>query len=126
MEVFKEYLESIDEISHRDRMEEILKWVAETYPELETRIAWNQPMFTDHGTFIIGFSVAQKHFVFAGEDEIIAAFGPEFDRLGLSYGKKLVRVSFDQEVPYDLLAKVIEYNIADKQDCQTFWRPRAK
>lgn len=126
MAFYDDYLAKIENPDHRQKMAKVLRWVEERYPNLVGKIAWNQPMFTDHGTFIIGFSVAQKHFAFAGEDEIIAVFGPEFDRLGLFYGKKLVRVSFDQEVPYDLLAKVIEYNIADKQDCQTFWRPRAK
>lgn len=35
-------------------MAEVLDWVAEHYPELELRIAWNQPLFTHHGTYIIG------------------------------------------------------------------------
>ena len=42
-------------------MVEVLNWVVQNYPELELRIAWNQPMFTDHGTYIIGFSAASKH-----------------------------------------------------------------
>ena len=38
-----------------------LVWVRLTYPELELCIAWNQSMFTHHGTHIIGFSAASKH-----------------------------------------------------------------
>lgn len=29
--------------------------------EVAPHIAWNQPMFTHHGTYIIGFSAASKH-----------------------------------------------------------------
>ena len=39
----------------------MLDWVAHHYPELALRIAWNQPMFTHHGTFIFGFSAGSKH-----------------------------------------------------------------
>ena len=45
----------------RARMVQVLNWVAQHYPELELRIAWNQPIFTHHGTYIIGFSAASKH-----------------------------------------------------------------
>lgn len=61
MEVFGEYLNGIGHPDHRERMEEMLGWVAGTFPDLEPVIKWNQPMFTDHGTYIIGFSVAKNH-----------------------------------------------------------------
>ena len=50
---------------NRERMVEVLVWVGLTYPELELRIAWNQPMFTHHGTYIIEFSAASKHMAMA-------------------------------------------------------------
>ena len=59
MELFDEYLERIGDPRHRARIQEVLAWVAETFPELTPRIAWSQPMFTHHGTFIIGFSTAK-------------------------------------------------------------------
>ncbi|MCQ4950818.1 hypothetical protein NE646_14380, partial [Bittarella massiliensis] len=37
------------------------------FPDLTPKIAWNQPMFTDHGTFIIGFSAAKAHLAVAPE-----------------------------------------------------------
>ena len=51
-----EYLETIPDDDNRERMVDVLVWVGLTYPELELRIEWNQPMFTHHGTYIIGFS----------------------------------------------------------------------
>ncbi len=44
------YLATAPNDDKRARMAEVLNWVAEHYPELELRIAWNQPMFTHHGT----------------------------------------------------------------------------
>jgi hypothetical protein len=61
MEVFAEYLARIDNPQHRARTEEVLGWVTKKFPNLMPKIAWNQPMFTDHGTYIIGFSVAKHH-----------------------------------------------------------------
>lgn len=35
-------------------MEEVLGWVTKKFPNLKPKISWNQPILTDHGTFIIG------------------------------------------------------------------------
>ena len=52
---------------NRARMGEVLDCVARHYPELALRISWNQPMFTHHGTDIIGFLAACKHMAMAPE-----------------------------------------------------------
>ncbi len=77
-------------------------------------------MFTDHGTFIIGFSVAKKHFSVATE-KAIDEFRTEIEQAGYETGKKFVKIPFDKEVNYDLLAKLIEWNIEQKKNMQTFW-----
>lgn len=59
MEVFSQYLTGIDNLDHRDRTEEILLWIVNKFPNLEPQIKWNTPMFSDHGTYIIGFSTAK-------------------------------------------------------------------
>ena len=38
-----------------------VEWAERTFSGLEPRVAWNQPVFTDHGTFIIGISVSAGH-----------------------------------------------------------------
>lgn len=48
MEIFKEFLNKIEQPAHEERMKEVLEWVAEKYPNLVPEIKWNQPMFTDH------------------------------------------------------------------------------
>ena len=83
MEVFAEYLARIDNPQHRDRMEEVLEWVARKFTNLEPKVAWNQPMFTDHGTYIIGFSVAKHHMAVAPEKVGIDHFSEEIVQAGL-------------------------------------------
>lgn len=107
---------------NRARALEILEWIERAYPQLGWRIAWNQPMATDHGTFIIGFSYARKHVAVAGEKKIMEVFANEFEDRGISHGTMLFRLPWDEPVPYDLLARIIDYNIADKKDVTTFWR----
>ncbi|NQX61316.1 iron chaperone [Paenibacillus qinlingensis] len=122
MEVFAEFLGRIDNQNHRDRTEEVLTWVSEKFPHLEPKIAWNQPMFTDHGTFIIGFSVAKPHLAIAPEKVGIVQFADDIVQAGYDHTKELVRIKWNSPVDYSLLEKMIAFNVADKADCSTFWR----
>ena len=122
MEVFADYLASIDNPQHRARVEEILGWVIEKFPGLMPKIAWNQPMFTDHGTFIIGFSIAKNHVAVAPERAAINHFSNEIVQAGYDYSKELIRIRWDSTVDFSLLGKIIEFNRMDKAECSTFWR----
>jgi uncharacterized protein YdhG (YjbR/CyaY superfamily) len=122
MEVFAEYLARIDNAQHRSRTEEVLEWIIGKYPKLTPRIAWNQPMFTDHGTFIIGLSVAKRHLAVAPERAGIVRFSDAIAQAGYEYSKELIRIPWDSPVDFSLLEKMIEFNILDKADCTTFWR----
>ena len=57
METFEEYLDEMVEPEQREKIEEILHWIKEEYPNLDMRIAWNEPMFTNHGIYIIGLVI---------------------------------------------------------------------
>ncbi|MCR6106033.1 iron chaperone [Salipaludibacillus agaradhaerens] len=122
MEIFADYLATIDNPQHRSRMEEVLTWVMNTYPNLTPKIAWNQPMFTDHGTFIIGFSVAKRHMAVAPEKAGINHFTDDIVQAGYDHTKELVRITWDRPVDFSLLKKMIAFNIIDKAECSTFWR----
>ena len=122
MEVFAEYLAGIENPQYLTRTEEVLGWVARKFPNLAPRIAWNQPMFTDHGTFIIGFSVAKLHLAVAPERAGILHLSDEIVRAGYDHSKELVRFPWDRPVDFSLLEKIIEFNILDKAECSTFWR----
>lgn len=122
MEVFAEFLAGMDHPSHRERVEEVLTWVKTKYPNLKPEIKWNQPMFTDHGTFIIGFSIAKKHLAVAPESVAIDHVKEDIVKAGYDYTNQLIRIPWDRPVEYALLENIIDFNIADKADCTTFWR----
>jgi uncharacterized protein YdhG (YjbR/CyaY superfamily) len=122
MEVFAEFLAKIDNPQHRTRVEEVFTWVSKKHPNLIPKIAWNQPMFTNHGTFIIGFSVAKHHLAVAPELAGINRFSEDIVQAGYDHTKQLVRIKWDSPVDFSLLEKMIEFNILDKADCSTFWR----
>lgn len=122
MNTFTEYLDSIDNPEHQARVKEVLDWVTDTFPNLERRIAWNQPMFTDHGTFIIGFSVSKHHMAVAPEIAGILNFSDEIKQAGYEHTKGLVRIPWDGPIDFSLLEKMIAFNILDKADYTTFWR----
>jgi uncharacterized protein YdhG (YjbR/CyaY superfamily) len=122
MEIFAEYLAQIANPQHLARTAEVLTWTNKTFPHLMPRVAWNQPMFTDHGTFIIGFSVSKHHLAIAPEGAGINRFSDEIVQAGYDHSKQLVRIQWDSPVDFPLLEKMIKFNILDKADCSTFWR----
>ncbi len=103
-------------------MEEVLNWVGKQFPSLEPKIAWDQPMFTDHGTFIIGFSIAKHHMAVSPEKAGIIHFTDQIVEAGYDHTNQIVRIPWDSLVDFSLLEKMIEFNIMDKADCSTFWR----
>jgi uncharacterized protein YdhG (YjbR/CyaY superfamily) len=122
MTIFEEYLSRIDNPPHRARTQEVLDWVTEKFPNLMPRIAWNQPIFTDHGTYIIGFSVAKHHLAVAPERAALHQFSAEIVQAGYEFSRELVRIPWDRPVDFSLLEKLIAFNISDKADYKAFWR----
>ncbi|WP_179951121.1 iron chaperone [Levilactobacillus suantsaiihabitans] len=119
---FENYLAKIDDPDQQMRVRTVLNWVQETFPQLEQRYAWNQPLFTDHGTFIIGFSVAKSHMAFAPEGPAMEQFADQIAANKYNPGKMYARIKWTQDVDYELLRQIIAFNIADKADVTTFWR----
>ncbi|MDF2822336.1 MAG: frataxin [Clostridiales bacterium] len=122
MEVFTEYLARIDNPQHQAQVEEVLDWITKKFPKLVPKIAWNQPMFTDHETFIIGFSVSKQHMAVAPERVCINQFSDEIEQAGYDHTKELIRIRWDSPLILSLLEKIIEFNILNKAECSTFWR----
>ncbi|WP_062106059.1 iron chaperone [Bacillus niameyensis] len=122
MDVFADFLAGIDNPSHREKTEEVFNWIRSKYPQLKPELKWNQPMFTDHGTFIIGFSLSKKHLAVAPERVTIAHIEDDLEKAGYDYTKELIRIPWKSPIEYTLLEKMIEFNIFDKANCTTFWR----
>ena len=119
-----EYLETIPNDDNRARMVDVLVWVGLTYPELELRIAWNQPMFTHHGTYIIGFSAASKHMAMAPERATMIRFEPVMRERGTDFGTMFAHQPWNKPFDYELLDAFIQLQLAEKQDITSFWRPK--
>jgi hypothetical protein len=122
MDAFKSFIDSIASTDQKNRMVEILTWVSRSFPSLEQTIKWKQPMFTDHGTFIIAFSVAKDHLSFSPEEYGIRVFLEDIEKSGYKHTKGIVKIKWTDKIDYDLLHRVIQFNIEDKKNCKTFFR----
>ena len=122
METINDYLETMNELHQVVRIQEIMDWIKHKFPQLEFKIAWNQPMFTYQGTFIIGFSSAKQHIAISPEVKGIQVFSKEINNAGYTHGSNLFRIKWNDAVDYSLLERMIQFNIDDKQGCTTFWR----
>ena len=119
-----EFLATIPDDDNRERVVDVVVWVVFTYPELELRIAWNQAMFIHHGTYIIGFSAASKHMAVAPERATMIRFEPVMRERGTDFEKRVARQPWDKPFDYELLDAFIQYQLAEKQDITSFWRPK--
>lgn len=122
MELFEDYLALIDNQEQQSRMREILTWTKEKFPVLEPKIGWNQPMYTDHGTFIIGFSISKQHIAVSPEIKTMSEFSDDIKKSGYSQSSNIFRIKWSQQVDYSLLERVISYNMKDKEGYLAFWR----
>ncbi|HPF19504.1 MAG TPA: DUF1801 domain-containing protein [Bacillota bacterium] len=122
MKEFRPFLDAIGDSGKRERVESILAHISSKYPRLVREIKWNQPMFSDHGTFIIGFSLAAGHIAVAPESTALDRFEEEIAAAGYTRTKELMRIRWIDPVDLDLLDRVIEFNMEDKKDSVKFWR----
>lgn len=122
MEEFDTFINKLDSVEHQDRVRELLTWIEDSFPQLEKQFKWNQPMFADHGTFIIGFSTSKNHLAVAPEQVTMNHFAEEISAADYEATKQLFRIKWNQPVNYDLLKNIIQFNIEDKADYTKFWR----
>ena len=122
MDTFAPFLAKVETPAHLARFTALFAWIAERYPNLTPALKWNQPMYTDHGTFIIGFSMAKHNIAVAPELHTMNRFAQDIAAAGYTSTKELIRIRWEQPVDYALLAKLIEFNMRDKAECRTFWR----
>lgn len=120
-----ELLSTIPDADNRARMVEVLDWASYNFPELELRIAWNQPIFTHHGTYISGFSAASKHMAMAPERATMIHFEPVMRERGTDFDTMFARQPWGKPFDYELLDAVIQHQLAEKHDITSFWRPQS-
>lgn len=117
-----EFLETLDKPAQRTRFETVLQTITTNFPQLKMEIKWRQPMFTDHGTFIIGFSASSKALNVAPEAAAVTKFKVLIEQAGYTYTKNLIRIPWTSVVDFELLNQLIIWQMTTKRDVQTFWR----
>lgn len=122
MNTHMEFIDQIDELDKRDRVRIILDHIKGKYPQLKEEIKWNQPMFSDHGTYIIGFSISKGHISLSPEAHTLDIFDEEIKKSGYERTKMTMKIKWKEKVDLDLIDRMIDYNIEDKKDMTRFWR----
>ena len=122
METFSDYVASIENEVHRKKFAEIGEWMNENYPKLQLKFGWSQPMFTDHGTFIIGFKKKKNYITVSPEVAGMKKFKEDIDAAGYQHTDNTFQIKWKETTDYDLLKAIIDFNIQDKSDFDGFWR----
>ncbi len=122
MQTFNDFLCTIEDKGQKLKLKEILDWIKHKYPNLKEKVGWNQPMFTDHDTFIIAFSVSKKHIAVAPEKAAMDKFINDFKTAGYEASSMLFRIKWEDEIDYNLLLRIIDFNIENKKHYLKFWR----
>lgn len=121
-DLFKRYLEKIEDEEDRKKVRDVYEWIEVEFPELEREVKWSTPLYSHHGTFIIGVKPAKKYFSINPEAEGIDIFSEKIKKAGYTHEKMTYKIKYRDEVDYRLLKEIIEYNIEDKKDAVKFWR----
>lgn len=122
MESFEEFLKTVDDEEKREKLKTVLDWVKTNYPHFNEEVKWNQPMFSNEGTYIIGFSVAKKHMAISPEKAGITQFEEELKEKSYDPSSMIFRVRWDKEIDYELLKRIIDFQEKDKKGYDTYWR----
>lgn len=122
MKQFQTFIDSLPNELIRARFQEVLGFINREYPHLEPVIKWNQPMFLDHGSFIIGFSSAKNYMSISLEKPTQDFFLEKIEAAGYKHTNNLFQITWKENVRYDLLKEMIDKNIKDKENVTSFWR----
>lgn len=120
--VFEDFVNSIENDANRVKFQELLEFVLTEFPELETVVKWNQPMFTAHGTYIIGFSVTKNHINVAPERAGMIHFEEVIKSRDVGFTKMLIQMKWTKPIDFDLIKELIIHNIIEKENTTSFWR----
>lgn len=100
----------------------VLDWVQTNYPYFDEEVKWKQPMFSNEGTYMFGFSVAKNHMAISPEKAGITKFEGELKEKGYDPTVMIFKVPWNKEMDYDLLKRIIDFQEKDKKGYDTYWR----
>lgn len=64
----------------------------------------------------------KNHFAICPEPEGIERFTEEILKAGYTKTKMFLKIKWEDPVDFNLLKKIIKFNVADKASCTSFWR----
>lgn len=122
MTTFEDYVSTIEDKNQREKLQLIGDWMEDAFPQLKVKFGWGQPMFTDHGTFIIGFKKTKKYITVSPEVAGMKCFVSAIEKAEYVHTDNTFRIGWQQVIDWDLLAAIIDYNIEEKASYTGFWR----
>lgn len=122
MTTFENFIQDLPHPEQQVRLTQLFDHIEENFPELERTVKWNQPMYTHHGTYIIGFSFSSKHLAIAPETAAILRFEDLINKSGYAFTHNIIKAPWDKTLDYGLLDELISFNIEDKASHTKFWR----
>lgn len=122
LNIFNTYLNAIDSVEQRDKVDHLLTWISSEFKDLVPVIKWNQPMFTLHDTYIIGLSISKKHIAISPEVATIKRFETELITSGYSFTDNIIRIAWHEPIQYELIKQMIAFQMKDKAGYSKFWR----
>lgn len=106
-----EYIANSPKVSH-EIMEQLRKIIKSIIPEAEERIAWSVPNYKLNGVVTAGFAVYSKHISLGfSEGGLSNEERKWFEDEGHKTGKGTIQIKFTQEVPENIIKKVLKSHI---------------
>lgn len=115
------YYQLIGNLENREKFIQLIEWVSNHF-DLTLEIKYNQPMFTMNGTFILAISALKNHISFAPEVKTMQIFHDDFKQANIEQTSHLFKIKYNDVIDYELLKRVIEFNMKDKKGYPKFWR----
>lgn len=110
---FQHYLEDFpDEIVIK--LKNIREVIVQNAPEAVECIAYNMPAFKLHKKPLVYFAAFKSHIGFYAMPSGNVAFQKELSKYKV--GKGSIQFPLDQELPYDLIAQIVEFRVYEVND----------
>ena len=96
------------------KLKNIREVIAQNAPEAVECIAYNMPAFKMHKKPLVYFAAFKSHIGFYALPSGNIAFQKELSKYKV--GKGSIQFPLDQEIPYDLIAQIVEFRVYEVND----------
>ncbi len=116
------YFTNIINTKHREKLQDLYKFILSVNPNLKVHYGWNQPMVMYENTFICALTSATNHFSIALDQRVLNELEAELITNGFIILKKIAKINYNQKLNYQLITKIILLSIDVKKDAKGFWQ----